>query len=89
MPATLAFLRGEHPAAMERFTVGQRNHASHLTLDRNDHSPNVIRAGLSPYFAFDVLYLPEQNMIGLKPRAAAPNAPLGVILNSAADVRTK
>jgi hypothetical protein len=40
----------------------------------------VIYAGLSPYFAFDVLYDPVKSEIGLRPRPAAPTAPSGQLV---------
>ena len=83
--ATLTFLSNEHPVVMERFTVGLKDHASRLIFEHKEHEGGAIRTGLSPYFAFDVLYLPDRNMIGLKPRVATANAPLGVVLSSSAN----
>jgi hypothetical protein len=66
-----------HAVAEEDFTVGVRNHASHLIFNTSPAPTVQIFAGLSPYFAFDVLYDPGADMIGLKPRPPAPDAPLG------------
>jgi hypothetical protein len=75
--ATLAFYGGERLAAVEQFTVGQRTHASHLSFDDTNEQSVTIYAGLSPYFAFDVLYDPGQGLVGLKPRPPATDAPTG------------
>ena len=63
-------------AAIERFIVGRRNHASRLVFEKQP-GPTAIRAGLSPYFAFDVLYVPAKDQIGLKPRDAVAGFPHG------------
>ena len=81
-PATLAFYGGEHLAAIEQFTVGMRSHASHLSFNETEEPGTTIYAGLSPYFAFDVLYDPGRGLVGLKPRPSAPDAPPGTLVTS-------
>jgi hypothetical protein len=80
-PATLTFMgRDGRPAAVERLVIGRREHASRLTAERQDAAPApAIFAGLSPYFAFTVLYDPQHGEIGLKPRPPAPPAPEGAL----------
>jgi len=78
--ATLAFYGSDRLAAVEQFTVGLRDHASHLSFEKTGGSGVTIYAGLSPYFAFDVLYDPSKGIVGLKPRPPAPNAPQGALV---------
>jgi hypothetical protein len=79
--ATLGFYSADRLAAVEQLIVGKRSHASHLSYD-TDGKDVAIYAGLSPYFAFDVLYDPGKAMVGLKPRPPAPDAPLGTLVTS-------
>jgi len=73
MVVTLGFFGEGKIAAAETLTIGLRSHASRLSFTDDENDPNtVIYAGLSPYFAFDVLYDPSKGEIGLKPRLAAP-----------------
>ncbi len=77
-PALLAFYDGKDMRAIEQFKTGLREHASRLSFDEDALvSGTVIYAGLTPYFAFDVLYDPDKGEIGLRPRQPAPNAPAG------------
>jgi hypothetical protein len=79
-PAALGFYDGKTPRAMESLTIGLREHASRLNFNREENMRGVvIYAGLSPYFAFDVLYDPQSRAIGLKPRSATSNSPTGTI----------
>lgn len=67
--------------AVEYFTVGLREHASHLTFDEKpEQRGTVIYAGLSPYFAFDVLYDPGKGEIGVRPRPPGSGAPTGQLV---------
>ncbi len=64
--------------AVERIRLGQRDQASRLSIDREGGPPiPAIFLGLTPYFAFSVLYDPAHGMIGVKPRAPAPGGPEG------------
>jgi hypothetical protein len=67
---------------MENFTVGSYSQASHLSFADTAAGDASIFAGLSPYFAFDVLYDPAKGMVGLKPRPIAPGAPEGLLPNA-------
>jgi hypothetical protein len=79
--ATLAFYDGSGSArAVEYFTVGSRAHASRLMFEDGPERATVIFAGLSPYFAFDILYDPGKREIGFRPRPAGPNAPVGQLV---------
>jgi hypothetical protein len=71
--------------AGEALTVGLRAHASHLAFDTAPGpSGAVIFAGLSPYFAFSVLYDAEHQRIGLRPRPTAAGGPEGALTGPAA-----
>jgi hypothetical protein len=74
----LGFYDGSKARAMENFRAGLREHASRLSATPRP-GPTVIYAGLSPYFAFDVLYDPAQHRIGFKPRAESGNSPSGIV----------
>ncbi len=77
--ATLSFKDGQgRMAAMETLTIGQRAHASHLSFEPEEPGRGpVVFTGLSPYFAFSVLYDPAHGHVGLKPRNPAPGGPRG------------
>jgi len=63
--ATLVFFDGaRHAVAAEHLTIGLRAHASHLMFDEEPRRPDTaIFPGLSPYFAFSVLYDPGRGAI--------------------------
>jgi len=76
--ASLALYDAGQARALESFTIGLREHASHLEFaEESQIRGTVIYAGLSPYFAFDVLYDPANHGIGVKPRDPADHAPVG------------
>lgn len=80
-PASLTFADGAgRVAAVEHLSIGQREHASNLTMVREPQSklPEIF-AGLSPYFAFSVLYDPAHGTVALKPRSPAAGGPQGVL----------
>lgn len=78
--ASLALYDSGRARALETFSVGLREHASHLEFaEESQVRGTVIYAGLSPYFAFDVLYEPTDRRIGVKPRDPANHAPVGQI----------
>lgn len=79
--ATFAFYDKEKLLAGEKITLDSRSHASHLSFAESGRQQLMITiaAGLTPYFAFDVLYDPGKSIVGLKPRPAAPDAPIGVV----------
>lgn len=80
--ATLAFFDNKDKLlAGEKITLNSPSHASRLFFGEAERGQKMITilAGLSPYFAFDVLYDPGKNLVGLKPRPAAPNAPIGAV----------
>jgi hypothetical protein len=80
--AALAFYNAGSPKAVEYLTIGLREHASHLEFsdEENQVRGPVIYGGLSPYFAFDVLYDPSGRQIAVKPRDPSGNAPVGKLV---------
>jgi hypothetical protein len=49
-------------------------------FDEEPRRPDTaIFPGLSPYFAFSVLYDPGRGAIGLKPRTPPPGGPVGAV----------
>lgn len=83
--ATFAFYdAGGHLAAGEVFVVGERRQASHLSFRTAQHPPGVaIFAGLTPFFAFDVLYDPEHKAVGLRPRPPMTDGPQALNVTAA------
>lgn len=83
--AVVAFYDKEKVLAAEKITIESRLHASHLSFANAARQQKMITisAGLSPYFAFDVLYDPARGMVGLKPRPVAPDAPIGLLASPA------
>ena len=80
--AALALYDKGQPRAVEYFTVGSRAHASHLEFVEESQMRGVaIYGGLSPYFAFDVLYDPAGRQLGVKPRDPAADAPRGQLVS--------
>lgn len=63
--------------ATEHLKLNMKNHASRITSVRQDRSTAVIHSGLTAYFAYSVLYDPENGVIGLKPRRPLPDGPRG------------
>lgn len=82
--ATLAFYDGSgRPKAVEQITIGLARQASHLDFEKDPRRPaSFIYAGLTPYFAFSVLYDPAKGEVGLKVRPPAPGGPLGLLAGS-------
>ena len=81
-PATLAFYDNkDRLLAGEKITIDSPLHAAHLSFGEAERGQKIITilAGLAPYFAFDVLYDPGKNVVGLKPRPAAPGSPVGAV----------
>jgi hypothetical protein len=83
-PAQIVFLDvAGHALAAERLTIGERAHASHLSFAAEPQAPGVvIFAGLSPYFAFSVLYDSTRQAIGLKARTPAAGGPQAVVADA-------
>jgi hypothetical protein len=82
-PAALALFDANSARAIEYFTVGLREQASRLSFDEMPQPrQTVIYAGLSPYFAFDVLYDPARGEIGVRPRPSGAGAPNGQLVPS-------
>jgi hypothetical protein len=81
-PAMLVLAQPDGQArAAERLVIGQRSHASRLTYSEEPRfTGTILRAGLSPYFAFSVLYDPAAGEIGVKPRAPTPDGPRGQLV---------
>ncbi len=67
--------------AVERLVIGVRSHASHLTFTALPAGGDtLIAAGLTPYFAYSVLYDAEQGLIGFKPRTPSQGGPQALSL---------
>jgi hypothetical protein len=82
-PAALALFDANAARAVAYFTVGLREHASRLSFEEKPQPrQTVIYAGLTPYFAFDVLYDPAGGEIGVRPRPSASGAPSGQLAPS-------
>jgi hypothetical protein len=77
--ATLTFHDTAGPVAVERFEVGRPSQASGLSFQAGNGSATTMNIGRSPYFAFDVLYVPGESIIGLRPRPPAVSAPTGAL----------
>lgn len=79
-PATLAFADGDgHIRLAEAFQTDRRDHASHLTFQPQERTPmTLILSGLTPYFAYAVLYDPAHGAVGFRPRPPPPHGPVAV-----------
>jgi hypothetical protein len=80
--AELTILDGSEARAVESFETGIKANASQVFFDGNGGDGTLILAGVVPYFAFDVLYDPGRNEIGLKPRATVAGMPEGRLIPS-------
>ena len=80
--AALAFYNAGVPKAVEYLTIGSRDHASHLEFSDEESQVRgpVIYSGLTPYFAFDVLYDPANHQVAVKPRDPSGSAPVGKLV---------
>jgi hypothetical protein len=68
-PVTLAFLDGGKAVTGMKMLIGRREQASRLQYTPRPDAPGVrLQPGIAPYFGFSVLYDPEADAIGLKPR---------------------
>jgi hypothetical protein len=66
--------------AGEAVLIGDRAQASHLDYSNNGQpADTAIFTGLTPYFAYSVLYDPEHGRIGFKPRPPAPGGPRAML----------
>jgi hypothetical protein len=64
--------------ASERFIINTRAHASHVIQGKARQPPGpVIFAGLTPYFAFSILYDATSGQIGFRERKPLADAPIG------------
>jgi hypothetical protein len=73
---------GSEARAALSFETGIKANASQVFFDVNGGDGTLILAGVVPYFAFDVLYDPGRNEIGLKPRATVAGMPEGRLIPS-------
>lgn len=78
--AELTISDGTEPRAAMSFNAGRKEQASQVFFDIR-RGPTIF-AGAVPYFAFDVLYDPGENEIGLKPRAIVAGMPAGRLIPS-------
>ncbi len=76
-PAVLFFAdAGDRVRVAESLVIGRREHASRLTFtQRRGAVATELYFGLTPYFAFSVLYDPAHGTVGFKPRAAMVDGP--------------
>jgi hypothetical protein len=66
----------------EALVIGRRDHASHLTFVERPGAPTTfVFTGLTAYFAYSVLYDPEQRVVGFRPRPLLAGAPQPVPVN--------
>jgi hypothetical protein len=77
----LIFYGDSGPVAAEQFAVGLSAQASGLSFAAAAGGITTMKVGRSPYFAFDVLYVPGGNRVGVKPRAPGGSGPTGVLLD--------
>ena len=77
--AALGFYDAHSVRLIESLSIGLREQASRLVFTRQPERNTVIIAGQSPYLAFDILYDPGNNQVGLRPRAASPGGPQGAL----------
>lgn len=79
--AELTLFDGKEPRAAAAFHAGPKGSLFQVFLTAHGwRSGIVILAGVAPYLAFDILYDPARNAIGLKPREAAPGIPSGQVI---------
>jgi hypothetical protein len=77
---TITLYDDNRPAAVEHFTIGLPSQASGLLFQAANNEPTTMNLGRSPYFAFDVLYMPGKSRVGLRPRPPQADAPVGVLV---------
>ena len=73
--AELTISDGTAPCAVMSFDAGVKEQASQVFFDLR-RGPAIF-AGVVPYFAFEILYDPDRNEIGLKPRAGTAGGAAG------------
>jgi len=64
----MAFYDGDKPRTSLAFTVGLHSEASRMTTEARDVRMARLFLGVTPYFAYDVLYDADSGEVGLKPR---------------------
>jgi hypothetical protein len=81
-PATLVFADADgHVQAAENLVIDRREHASALSFQQRERAPmTMVMSGLTPYFAYSILYDPEQGTVGFRPRPAVPQGPVAMSL---------
>lgn len=78
--AEMTIFDGTEPRVGASFEAEKVNGSQiFVTKHRDDLGP-VIFAGVTPYFAFEVLYDPSKNVIGLRPRDIVVGMPAGRLL---------
>ena len=77
IPASLLFQdAGGQTHAVENFRTDNRAHRSRVRFEQKPEQKfTIIHAGVSPYLCFAVLYEPDANTIGLKPRGGDARLP--------------
>jgi hypothetical protein len=76
--AALSFGGSSSAVASETFTLGDRAQTSGFSFGERPQPPlTAIFSGVLPYLGFAVLYDATTQEIGLRPRPAAPEAPVG------------
>jgi hypothetical protein len=78
--AELELFEGTEARATVSFEAGTKANASEVFFEKDRSIATVIFAGVAPYFAFDVLYDPSTNAVGLKPRAIVVGMPTGKLI---------
>jgi hypothetical protein len=78
--AEFELFEGDKARAAVSFEAGMKANASQVFFDEYNGIGTIIFAGVAPYFAFDVLYDPSRNAIGLKPRVIELDMPTGRLI---------
>lgn len=82
-PATLVLADAAgRVRAAEKLVIGQSDQTSHLAFEQRDQvQTRMIFVGLTPYFAYSILYDPVHKTVGFKPRHPAPLGPSPIVVN--------
>lgn len=81
-PATLVFADADGRVRVaESLVIGRREHASSLSFQERERAPmTMVMSGLTPYFAYSVLYDPQRGTVGFKARPGLAQGPAAMAL---------
>lgn len=82
-PATLVFADAAGKVRVaERLIIGRKEHASRLTFEEKPKvTGTLLFTGLTPYFAYSILYDPAHGTVGFKPRPTVLGGPQPIAVN--------